>query len=400
MHTSKKGALDMVNIKDYVKAESDYIISLRRYFHENPEPSLEEYNTAIRIEEELKAVGIEHKRVGKTGVVGIIKGKREGNKKLVLRADIDALRVQDLKEETYKSTQDGMMHACGHDGHTASLIGAAKILKAKEAEIGGELYLFFQQAEEIGQGARVFIEEGYLEGANRILGIHVASDLDVGKVAVTKGAINASCDYFKIVVKGQSAHVSTPQKSVDALYIASQIVVSLQAIVSRQTDPLDTVVVGIGAMRAGTAYNVIANEAVLEGTTRSFNNEIRNKTNHAVIKIAKQIGEAYGAYVEVVFEDYASPLINNDEVCDEITIVAETIVAKEGVVTTRGKSLGADDFAEYLLKVPGMYAFVGTRNENNPNTGKSHHNGLFDMDEQGVLIAANLYVDYALDQLK
>jgi len=390
----------MVNIKDYVKVEEDYIISLRRHFHRHPEPSLEEYNTALKIEQELEALGINHKRVGKTGVLGIIKGKQLGDKKLVLRADIDALRVQDLKEATYKSITDGVMHACGHDGHTASLLGAAKILKAKETEMGGELYLFFQQAEEIGQGAKVFIEEGYLDTADRIFGIHVTSDLDVGKVSVTKGAVNASCDYFKIIVRGQSAHVSTPQKSVDALYIASQIVIGLQAIVSRQTNPLDTVVVGIGVMRAGTAYNVIANEAILEGTTRSFSVETRNKTNHAVIEIAKQIGSAYGALVEVVFEDYASPLINNNEVCDEIAAIAEKIVTKEGVITTREKSLGADDFAEYLLKVPGMYAYVGTRNENNSNTGKPHHNGSFDMDEQGLLIATNLYVDYALDQLK
>lgn len=386
-------------IKPYIKAEEEYIITLRRYFHKNPEPSMEEYNTALKIEEELTAFGIEHKRIGDTGVLGIIKGKKSSGRRIILRADIDALRIQDLKEESYASEKDGFMHACGHDAHTAALLGAAKVLKAKEAELFGEIYLFFQQGEEFGKGARVFIREGLLDGASRVFGVHAASHIPVGQVAVTKGPVNASVDHFTITVKGQSAHVSTPQKGVDALYIASQIVVNLQAVVSRQTDPIDTVLVGIGVLKAGTAYNIVANEAVIEGTTRCFSKEARVKTNSSIAAIAKQLGTAYGAEVELDFEDFASPLVNDGVVCNEVAVVAGEIVGAENVISWE-KSLGGDDFAEYLLQVPGMYAFVGTGNKDKPNTILPHHHGLFDVDEQGILIAANLYADYAFQQLK
>lgn len=388
-----------VNLKEYIKDEKEYIISLRRYFHRNPEPSLKEYNTALKIEQELDLLQIDHKRVGDTGVIGIIKGKKESDKRIALRADIDGLRIEDLKTEDYASQKEGLMHSCGHDGHTAALLGAAKVLKARDYLLSGEIYLFFQQGEEIGQGARVFIKEGHLKAVNRVFGIHVSSDIEVGKVSVTKGITNASCDYFKIIVHGESAHASAPQMGIDALYIGSKIVTNLQTIVSRQSSPLDPTVVGVGVLRAGTAYNIVASEAILEGTTRAFSIENRKRVNDSVVKIAKDTAATFGAEAEVIFEECASPIVNDEIVCDEIYKVANEILGKDGIITNRQKSLGSDDFAEYLLKVPGMYAFVGTANKNNSNTLQPHHCGLFDIDEDGVLLAANLYVDYALQQL-
>jgi len=389
-----------MKLKEYIEAEKEYIISLRRYFHRNPEPSLKEYNTALKIEQELDSLQIEHKRVGETGVLGIIKGRIDSNKRIVLRADIDGLMIEDLKIEEYASEKEGLMHSCGHDGHTAALLGAAKILKAKEYLLAGEIYLFFQQGEEIGQGARVFIKEGHLKDVNRVFGIHVSSDIEVGKVSITKGTTNASCDYFKIIVHGESAHVSEPQMGIDALYISSKIVTNLQTIVSRQSSPFDPTVVGIGVLRAGTAYNIIASEAILEGTTRTFSIENRKRVNESVVKIAKNTAAAFGAEAEIIFEECASPLVNDEIVCDEVYKVANEILGKEGIITNRQKSLGSDDFAEYLLAVPGMYAFVGTANKDNPNTLQPHHCGLFDIDEDGILLAANLYVDYAIQQLQ
>ena len=386
-------------IKDYVLNEKDYIVSLRRHFHENPEESLKEYDTAAKIEDELNKLGIPCKRVGDTGVLGIIKGELKGNEVIVLRADIDGLKVNDWKDEEYKSKRDGLMHACGHDGHAASLLGAAKILNERKSILGGEVRLFFQQAEEIGQGAKIFINEGCLEGAHSIFGVHVASDIPVGKAAITEGPICASCDYFKIKVKGRSAHVSKPHLAVDALYIASQIVVSVQGIVSRNTDPVDTVVVGIGTMKAGTIYNAVAGEAVLEGTTRAFTKESRERVNNSIVTIAKNIGEMYNAEVEVEFKDYASPLINDSKVCSNVKKVAEKIIGSENIVKDYPKKLGADDFADYLTLIPGTYAQVGTKNIENPNTGVSHHNEFFDIDEDGLLVAANLEVDYVLSRL-
>lgn len=388
-----------MNIKDYVIKERDYITSLRREFHKHPEVGLKEYETAKRIEDELDKLNIPHKRIGETGVLGIIKGGNSSNKVIAIRADIDGLKVPDDKDVEYKSQNDGYHHACGHDAHTASLLGTAKILKEREKELNGEVRLFFQQAEEIGQGAKIFIKEGALDGVEEIIGAHVSSHLDVGKVSVTSGPISASCDYFKIVVKGRGGHVSTPHLSIDALYVASQIVVNLQSIVSRQTDPVDTVVVGVGVISGGTIYNAVAEEVVLEGTTRTFTLESRERTNNNVEKIAKNIGEIYGAEVTVEFKDYASPLINDERVTKEVEAIANSILGKENVITNHPKSLGADDFAEFLLEVPGTYINVGTRNSCNSNTSVEHHNHLFDIDEEGLLITTNIEVDYVLNKL-
>ncbi len=388
-----------MSIKDYVLKEKDYIISLRREFHKYPEVSLKEYKTAKRIEEELDKLNIPHKRIGDTGVLGVIKGGNPSGKVIALRADIDGLKVPDDKEVEYKSQNEGYHHACGHDAHTASLLGAAKILKERENELNGEVRLFFQQAEEIGQGAKVFIKEGALDGVEEIFGAHVSSRLDIGKVSVTSGPIAASCDYFKIKVKGRGGHVSVPHLSIDALYIASQIVVNLQSIVSRQTDPVDTVVVGVGVITGGTIYNAVAEDAVLEGTTRTFSFETREKTNRNVEKIAKSIGEIYGAEVSVEFKDYASPLINDERVSKELEAIASDIVGEENVLTNEPKRLGADDFAEFLIEVPGTYINVGTKNSYNSNTSVEHHNHLFDIDEEGLLITTNIEVEYALSKL-
>ena len=388
-----------MNINDYVIKERDYITSLRREFHKHPEVGLKEYETAKRIEDELDKLNIPHKRIGETGVLGIIKGGNSSNKVIAIRADIDGLKVPDDKDVEYKSQNDGYHHACGHDAHTASLLGTAKILKEREKELNGEVRLFFQQAEEIGQGAKIFIKEGALDGVEEIIGAHVSSHLDVGKVSVTSGPISASCDYFKIVVKGRGGHVSTPHLSIDALYVASQIVVNLQSIVSRQTDPVDTVVVGVGVISGGTIYNAVAEEVVLEGTTRTFTLESRERTNKNVEKIAKNIGEIYGAEVTVEFKDYASPLINDERVTKEVEVIANSILGKENVITNHPKSLGADDFAEFLLEVPGTYINVGTRNSYNSNTSVEHHNHLFDIDEEGLLITTNIEVDYVLNKL-
>lgn len=389
-----------MNIKEYVLKEREYITSLRRYFHQHPEGSLKEYNTANKIEEELDKLNIPHKRIGETGVLGIIKGKKTSNKVLAIRADIDALKVPDNKDEKYKSINEGYNHACGHDGHTASLLGTAKILKEREEELGGEIRLFFQQAEEIGQGARIFVKEGCLDGVEEILGAHVSSEIPLGKVSVTAGPCCASCDYFKITVKGKGGHVSKPHLSTDALYIASQIVVNLQSIVSRQTDPIDTVVVGIGLIKGGTTYNTVADEVTLEGTTRTFNFESRKKTNKAVEKIAKNIASMYGAEAEIEFRDYAAPLVNDEKVSKEVAELVKEIIGEENLITNKPKQLGADDFADYLVLVPGTYIQVGTRNEENPNTCRAHHNEFFDLDEEGLLLLTDIEVEYVLNKLK
>lgn len=384
-------------VKPYVLAEQAYLTDLRRHFHAHPEVSLKEYETCKKIEAELDGMGIPHKRIGETGVYGWIDGKKAGDGVTVaLRADIDALAMDDLKEVSYHSQNAGVCHACGHDAHTATLLTAAKILKAKENEFSGQVRLFFQQAEEIGQGARQFVQAGLLEGVTRVFGAHVTSHLDSGKISLTAGPQNASCDYFKIQIHGKGAHVSTPQLGVDALYIASQIVVQLQTIVSRNTDPLETVVVGVGKLEAGTQYNIVAEHAVLEGTTRSFLPEVRKFTNDRVVRIAKETAALYGAEAEVEFLDFAAPLVNDAKAVEEVTAVTAEFLPREDIISDFQKALGADDFADYLAVTRGMYAFVGTRSAKDPHTAVAHHHGLFDVDEEGLLISCNVYVDYAL----
>ncbi|WP_313524654.1 amidohydrolase [Anaerotignum sp.] len=384
-------------LKDYVLKEKDYITQLRRYFHAHPEVSLQEYETCKKIEEELDALGIPHRRVGETGVYAWIDGKKSDQGKIIaLRADIDALAMDDLKITEYRSQNDGFCHACGHDAHTATLLGAAKILKSKELLFSGQVRLFFQQAEEVGQGARLFVGEGLLNGCERVFGAHVASRLPKGKVALTKGPQCASCDYFKITITGKGAHVSTPHLGVDAAYIASQIVVNLQSIVARSTAPLETVVVGVGVIRAGTQYNILAENAEIEGTTRSFLPEVRRITNEKVVQIAKQTAQMYGATAEVTFLDYAAPLVNDEKSVEEVTAIAKEILEDRDIVGDYEKALGADDFADYLAVTKGMYAFIGTGCEEKPNTIVAHHHGLFDIDEEALLLSCNLYVDYAL----
>lgn len=387
-------------LKEYVLKEKDYIVELRRYFHKNPEESLKEFNTANKIEEELDKLNIPHKRVGETGVIGIIRGEVPSSKVVALRADIDGLKVRDLKDVEYKSNREGYIHGCGHDGHTASLLGTAKILSERREKLKGEVRLFFQQAEELGQGAKIFLKEDALKGVDSIFGVHVASDIPVGQISVREGVSFASCDYFKIKIKGKAAHASRPHQGIDALYIASQIVVNLQSIVSRQTNPLDSVLIAIGTLKAGTIYNAVASEAVLEGSTRAFSKESREKTNKAVREIANSIAKTYGAEAEIEFRDYASPLNNDPEVVSKIKEIAGNIIGEENILKDYPKKLGSDDFAEYLLKVPGAYAQIGTRNENKPYTCSSHHNELFDIDEDGLLVTTNLEVDYVLKELE
>ncbi len=391
-----------MNISAEVLQQKDYITEKRRWLHAHPEISLKEFETCKYVEAELDALGIPHERVGETGVCAHIYGEAPANgpaKVVALRADMDALGMQDLKTCEYASKNDGVCHACGHDAHTATLLGATRVLKAKENEFAGEIRLFFQQAEEIGQGARLFVKAGCLEGVDRIYGAHVASYLPVGKISATPGPISASCDFFRITIKGKGAHVSKPHNGIDALYISSQIVVSLQSIVARSTNPLETVVVGVGKSWAGTQYNIVAEDAVLEGTTRTFTPEIRAFTNQRVIDIAEQTARMYGATATVEFRSYSDPLINDEEATAEIQAVAEKVIGKENVITNHPKSLGAEDFADYLSHVKGTYVHVGTQSVK-PGSGAPHHNGNFDVDEEGLLISCELYVDYALSVLK
>lgn len=386
-------------IQQAAKKEWEYTRQLRRHFHMYPEIAREEYRTADKIEEELDKLGLAHSRVTETGVYAELQGELPGDKTIVLRADIDALPVTEEHECPYQSRIPGKMHACGHDAHAASLLGAARILCAHRDLFGGTVRLTFQPGEEIGYGARFFVDGGYLDGADRTFGVHMASNVPAGKVVLMPGPNNASVDWFRITVHGKTAHVSTPEMGVDAVYIASQIVVAVQALITRRTNPMENVLIGIGKLEAGTAYNIVAPRAELEGTIRVLTPEMRRQTKARLEQLAKLTAEIYGGTAEVEWKDFTSPLINDEVSALEAQKTAAALFGSENVITRRTPALGGDDFAEYILKVPGVYAYVGSNNPEIPETTVAHHDSHFDIDEKALLVASSLYAAYAVDFL-
>ena len=387
---------------DQVLADHDYVVQLRRYFHQHPELGKEEFETAAAIERELDKIGLAHKRIAGTGVYAEIEGTATSDgpaRCIVLRADIDALPVMQENEPEYKSLVPGKMHACGHDGHNAALIGAARILNANRALFSGKVILTWQPGEEIGYGGKLIVDNGTIDEAGRSFGLHVASNVPVGTVVLMPGPNNASVDWFRIRVHGLGAHVSTPELGVDAAYIASQIVVAAQALITRRTNPMDNVLIGIGKIRAGTAYNVVAQEAELEGTIRVMTPELRRLTKARLEALAKQTAELFGGTAELDWQDYTSALINDPVATAEAQKTAVSLLGEEHVIRSRRPSLAGDDFAEYIIRVPGAYAYIGTANPDNPDTCVAQHNSHYDIDEDALTIATALHVCYAVEYL-
>ena len=386
-------------IHPLIEQDKDYIISLRRWFHRHPELSMKEFETAKRIEEELNAIGIPTFRVGATGVLGVLKGRKGPGRRVVLRADTDALPIQDEKTVPYASQCPGVMHACGHDAHTAALLGAARALKQLEDNFSGEIALVFQPGEEYGAGAVLFVQVGALEGANRSFGVHLQSNLPVGQVAMNPGAENASVDHFTIRITGKSAHVSTPELGADALYAAAQVVTALQGLVGRLKNPTDPALIGVGVLRSGEGYNIVAREAVIEGTVRCFSEETRAMINGKIADTARGVAALYNTTAEIETESFTRALINDARVYAETAPLVEKVVGR-GNLVVKELSLGGDDMAEIIAAVPGVYAFVGSGSDAVPGSRLAHHTPGFDIDERCLPIAAGLYVESALSWLK
>ena len=386
-------------IHPLIEQDKDYIISLRRWFHSHPELSMKEFETAKRIEKELNAIGILARRVGGTGVLGVLKGRKGPGRRVVLRADTDALPIQDEKTVPYASQCPGVMHACGHDAHTAALLGAARALKKLEDSLSGEIGFVFQPGEEYGKGAVLFLQDGALEGADRSFGVHMQSNLPVGQVAMNLGAENASVDHFTIRIHGRSAHVSTPELGADALYAAAQIVTALQGLVGRLKSPTDPALIGVGVLRAGEGYNIVAREAVIEGTVRCFSQETRTMINGKIADTARGVAALYNTTAEIETESFTRALINDARVYAETAPLVEKVVGR-GNLVVKELSLGGDDMAEIMAVVPGVYAFVGSGSEAVPGSRLAHHTPGFDIDERCLTIAASLYVESALFWLK
>ena len=385
-----------MGIKNQIEAYQQYMIDLRRDFHMYPEVAFQETRTSQRLKEELEKLGIDSVSMAKTGVVATIKGKNDG-KMVALRADIDALAVEEKNAVEYASKTHGFSHACGHDAHMAMLLGAARVLNDMKSELNGSVRLIFQPAEEVTGGATGIIKEGGLKGVDNIFGIHILGLLPMGTVAVEAGARMSSADMFTIDVIGKGGHGGMPDQGVDAIVAASAIVMDLQSIVSRETSPIEPVVISVGQFNAGTAFNVIAGSARLQGTVRCFSDKIRERIPSIIERIATHTAKAYRADAEVTFIEGVPPTVNEETSTLRAKEVVDKILGKDAIINMPPMT-GAEDFSLYLKEVPGAFLFLGGMNQQKDAMYGQHHQR-FNIDEDALTIGAALHVQYALDFL-
>lgn len=387
-----------MGVKEIGSKYSDYVIQMRRQFHQIPELSLQEYKTSKKIVEELKKMGIEGKIVADTGVLATIKGGKEGkSKRVALRADIDALAVTEQTGAEFESKNVGVMHACGHDSHIAMILGAAKILKEIQNEISGEVRLIFEPAEEVAKGANKMIAAGAMEGVDSIFGMHVWSDIPAGKISCEAGPRMASADFFTIEVNGKSCHGSKPDQGVDAIVAGAALVNNLQTIVSREINPIQPSVITIGEFKGGEQSNVLAGHVHMSGTTRAFSNEVRTALPVMMERVVKYTGETFRTEIKMDYNLGSSPVIN-DYGSSEIAAGAVEKILGADALYHYEKTPGGEDFSEYMRLAPGCFAFVGVRNE---ALGALHpqHSCYYTIDESVLINGSMVAAQYALDFL-
>jgi amidohydrolase len=377
-----------------------WMIEIRRDLHQHPELGLEEHRTASRVQERLDELGIEHvDGLAGTGVLGLIRGPAEGPV-VALRADLDALPLEDAKDAPYRSREPGKMHACGHDVHTAILLGAARILAERAGELAGTVKLIFQPAEETVGGAKLLIDEGVLEDppVGAIFGLHVDPGLDVGTFGLRYGQRNASSDNLRLIIHGRSGHGAYPAGGVDAIVIAAQVVTALQSVVSRNVDARHSAVVSFGTIRGGTQGNILAHEVELVGTARSLDQTTRELVLRRIRETAEGIAESMGGRAEVEIEPSYDPLINDDAMVEVVRESATALVGSDKVKVIPRANMGVEDFAYYVSRIPGAFFSLGVRNE---EKGLIHpvHNVNFDVDENSLAFGAAAQVLNALSVL-
>ena len=373
---------------------------IRRHFHENPELGFEEFRTSAHIADLMEGLGLEVRRnVAQTGVVALLRGGKPG-KTVAIRADIDALPVQELNDVPYKSKTPGKMHACGHDVHITAAIGAAMLLAQHRESLAGNVKFIFQPAEETPGGAEPMIQDGALENpkVDAIVGGHVWGSLDSGVVEVLPGPIMASSDIIRLTIHGKGGHAAQPHTTIDPIVIGSEIVGALQKIVSRQTDPTEAAVISICLFRAGDTFNVIPNSAYLEGTVRTLNNTLRQEIPKKIESVIRGITEPYGATYELDYYFGYPVTVNDPGITESVRQSAAKILGAENVRTAARASMGAEDFAYFLLAVPGTYIRVGVRNAAKGITHDMHH-PQFDVDEDVLASLPVIYAQAALDLL-
>jgi len=384
----------MINkIRPEITAIKQTIIETRRDFHKHPELAFQEKRTSKIVATKLKSWGIKTKEnIGRTGVLGILKGKKKGPT-IALRADMDALPIQETNDVSYKSINDGVMHACGHDAHTAMLLGAAEALSKMKDNLKGEIRFLFQPAEEGFGGAKFMIKDGAIKGVNEIYGLHVWNYQESGTVGVQSGPVMAAADIFSIKINGIGGHGAAPQGTVDSIVVASHLIQALQTIVSRNTNPIESSVITIGQINGGYNFNIIADEVILKGTTRAYTKENKQLIKNRMQEIISGIEKTYNAKIILDYKDGYPPLFNNKEATQNVFSAAKKIVGDN--VIKPYLSMGAEDFSYYTNKIPGCFFFLGTSPKDRDPMSTPQHCSHFDIDEEAMLIGSSIFVEIA-----
>lgn len=386
-------------IKALAEQYYDRVVALRHYFHMNPELAFQEVKTAARVAETLTALGIEVSTgIAGTGVVGLIRGGKPG-RTVLLRADMDALQVQEEAQVEYKSQIPGVMHACGHDGHTASLLGVAMILNDLRADLAGNVKVLFQPAEEDTGGALPMIEAGVLEDpkVDAAFGCHLWGNLPEGLVQFKKGPMMASPDSFEITLIGRGGHAAMPHLSIDPVIMAAQVINQAQTLISRRKDPLSPAVLSITMVHGGDAHNVIPNQIQLAGTIRTFDRSVRDWIPEAFENVVRSVTAEHGGSYSFRVDRKFPPLINDGAMTDLAARSAEKIVGAGGVTWTDVPNMGGEDFAYFAQAVPSCFYFVGIA----PSAEEpvSHHHPKFQWADRNLLISMQTLAQAAVDYL-
>jgi amidohydrolase len=377
-------------LKELFSKLEDYyedMVTIRRYMHQHPELSFQEYNTAQYIKEFYEKLGVEVKgNIGGNGVVAKVYGNKPG-KTVALRADFDALPINDEKDVPYRSLVPGVMHACGHDGHTATLLVLAKVLNELKADLEGNYVFIHQHAEEYAPGGAItMIEDGCLEGVDVIFGTHLWASEPTGTIQYRTGPIMAAADRFEIEIQGKGGHGAQPHKTKDAIVTASQLVVNLQQIVSRKVNPVESAVVTVGSFMSENAFNVIADKAKLIGTVRTFNDDVRQYIEEEMERIIQGTCHMSGSTYKFLYER-GYPAVVNHAKETEFLVAAANEVPEVTTIEESEPQMGGEDFSYYLKEVPGTFFFTGAK-PLGANPGYPHHHPKFDIDENAMLIAA------------
>lgn len=368
------------------------LIALRRDFHANPELGFEERRTSRIVEAYLKKAGISTRRICGTGILALVRGSRPG-KTILLRADMDALPVQEQNRVPYASRSPGKMHACGHDGHTAIALVTAKLLHRMRDDLRGNVKLMFQPAEEGPGGAGPMLKEGILNDpqVDYAFALHLWNDLPVGKVGVRPGPVMAGASSFRAVIEGRGGHGAQPHRTIDPVSVAAAAVMQLQTIVSRKLDPVKPGVVSVGKIEGGTRFNVIPDLVTLEGTLRWFHPETRDTIRKHLKQLIEGVAAAHGARARLDYEiDEYPPVVNQKEPTDYLRAAAEEVVGGRAVLE-QDPTMGAEDMSLVLQRVPGCYWFLGSANGSR-GLDRPHHSGRFDFDERALEIGVEIWL--------